>query len=727
MWSRDRVLGLFRGTLIAYFFGASVLTDAYYSAFKISNFFRQLLGEGALGNTFIPLYHKKKKEEGEERSREYIFSVLNITFLFSFVVSVLMIIFSSYIIDFIVVGFNDELKIVASRLLKIMSFYFLFISLSGMMGSILNNFGYFAIPASTSIFFNLSIISSAIWLTKYFDIDALAYGVLIGGILQFLVVFFPFLKLLKTYSLKIDFKDIYLKFLGIKLIPMLVGVFARQVNTIVDQFFASFLVAGSITALENASRIYLLPVGVFGVTISNVLFPSISRAAANGDKKDTNRRIVSALNFLNFLTIPSLFVLTFFSKDVIRLIFSYGKFNEEAVKITSECLFYYSLGLLFYVGVQLISKGYYAMGDNKRPAKFSIIAIIMNIVLNYLLIKNFQHKGLALATSISSGVNFFLLLFIYIKNYVKLDLKNIILTSIKICISSIIATCAAYYINNVILKLIVFSAIFLLQWAYPIFKYRERVFYKKWLVLFWILCYNQLKSYKFQGGRTMGLGDFLFKEKEEKYLKQIENLQNKLKKQEEEISQLKYDLEVVTQERDNRISGKQLEIFERNLKQNVESSKKYKELLISYRINPEKIQYKYKVELRNFYSGKKFQEILNILNEKNILFVDYLKEEDFNDIPKETKNFDEAKQRFLDFKSGKFDWETATFINRGEKVSKIYSKTKKLMTVFSDLYLEFKDDITNFDFICLLSYGFKTPQIEEFIQKRDEYYKEYRI
>ena len=225
----------------------------------------------------------------------------------------------------------------------------------------------------------------------------------------------------------------------------------------------------------------------------------------------------------------------------------------------------------------------------------------------------------------------------------------------------------------------------------------------------------------------MGLGDFLFKEKEEKYLKQIENLQNKLKQQEEEILQLKYDLEIVTQERDNRISGKQLEIFERNLKQSVESSKKCKDLLISYRINPEKNQYKYKVELRNFYSGKKFQEILNILNEKNILFVDYLKEEDFNDIPKETKNFDEAKQRFLDFKGGKFDWETATFINRGEKVSKIYSKSKKLMTVFSDLYLEFMDDITSFDFMSLKSYGFKTPQIEEFIQKRDEYYKEYRI
>lgn len=225
----------------------------------------------------------------------------------------------------------------------------------------------------------------------------------------------------------------------------------------------------------------------------------------------------------------------------------------------------------------------------------------------------------------------------------------------------------------------------------------------------------------------MGLGDFLFKEKEEKYLKQIEDLQKKLKEQEEEISQLKYDIEIVTQERDNRISGKQLEIFERNLKQNVESSKKYKELLISYRINPEKIQCKYKVELKNFYSGKKFQEVYNIFDEKNILFVDYLKEEDFNDIPKETKNLDEAKQRFLDFKSGKFDWEIATFINKGEKISKIYPRSKKLITIFSDLYLEFMDDIANFDFMSLKSYGFKTPQIEEFIQKRDEYYKENKI
>ena len=225
----------------------------------------------------------------------------------------------------------------------------------------------------------------------------------------------------------------------------------------------------------------------------------------------------------------------------------------------------------------------------------------------------------------------------------------------------------------------------------------------------------------------MALTDFLFKEKEEKFLRQVEALKIKLQEKEEEILSLKKDLEIITAKKDNNIGEKQLEIFERNLKQNIENSKRYKNILISYKLNPEKIQYRYKVELKYFYSEKKFEEILNILNEKNILFVNDIKEEDFNDIPKETKNLDKAKQRFLDFKDGKFDWEIVTLINKGEKLSKIYSKSKKLMTVFSDLYFDFIDDVANFDFFSLKSYGFKTPEIEEFIQKRDEYYKERRI
>ena len=160
MCIRDRV----RATIIAYYFGASSATDAYFSAFKISNFFRQLLGEGALGSSFIPLYNEKVEIEGEEKGKEFIYSILNLIFVFSTIITLLMIIFSNGIIELIVNGFPVETKILASKLLKIMSVYFIFISLSGMICAMLNNFKQFAIPASTSIFFNLAIIAASMLL-----------------------------------------------------------------------------------------------------------------------------------------------------------------------------------------------------------------------------------------------------------------------------------------------------------------------------------------------------------------------------------------------------------------------------------------------------------------------------------------------------------------------------------------------------------------------------------
>ena len=224
----------------------------------------------------------------------------------------------------------------------------------------------------------------------------------------------------------------------------------------------------------------------------------------------------------------------------------------------------------------------------------------------------------------------------------------------------------------------------------------------------------------------MGLGDLLFKEKEDKYLKQIEDLQNYLKIKDDEISYLTAQLEEVTKEKDARISSKQLEIFEKNFKHNIEMSKKYKNIILSYNLNPEKKIHQYRVDLKYFYSEKKFEEVIKFLNEDNKFFVDELNEEVFDNMTKEIKNVNKAKQRFIDFKNGKMEWAITTLINKGEELSKLYSKSRKLMTIFSDLYFEYLDDIANFDFMNLKSQGFDISEIEEFISKRDNYYKERR-
>ena len=472
----SRVLGLVRAGIIAYYFGASAMTDAFFSAFKISNFFRQLLGEGALGSSFIPLYNERVESEGEENSKQFIYSILNLLFVFSTIVTILMIIFSQGIIDGIVSGFPDETKIIASRLLKIMSVYFVFISLSGMVCAILNNFKQFAVPASTSIFFNLAIILASMYFGKTYGIDALAYGVVIGGLFQFLVGLPAFFKIMKGYSFKIDWKDPYLKKIFIMICPMLIGIVARQVNTIVDQMFASYLAEGGVSALENATRLYLLPVGVFGVSISTVIFPALSKAMSKNDLDGATDNIVKGLNILLFLIIPSTAVLTFYAPEVIRLTLSYGKFDEEAVRVTSQALLYYSLGLYFYTAIYLMTRAFYSVKNSKYPVKFSIISIVINIVLNFLLIKSMAYRGLALSTSIASGVNFFLLLIVFRRKYINFSLKKSYIFFIKTFIITAIALIASYKIDNTIIKLVVFSAVYMLFWAKSLLKNKMEVF-----------------------------------------------------------------------------------------------------------------------------------------------------------------------------------------------------------------------------------------------------------
>lgn len=472
----SRISGFFRAFLVAYYFGSSAMTDAFYSAFKISNFFRQLLGEGALGNSFIPLYNEKLEEEGEKESKQFIFSVLNILFLFSTIVTILMIVFSDGIIDAIVGGFPQETKILASKLLKVMSIYFIFISLSGMVGAILNNFKQFAIPASTSIFFNLAIIVASMLLGKEYGIYALAYGVVVGGILQLLVVLPSFFKIVKSYSFKINLKDPYLKKLLFLICPMLFGIVARQLNTIVDQMFASHLDTGAVTALENATRLYLLPVGVFGVSMTTVIFPSLAQAVAKNKLDTAKQYIVKGLNILLFLVIPSIAVLTIFSKDVVRLTLSYGKFGEDAVKVTADALLYYSLGLYFYTGIFLITRAFYSMKDSKNPVKYSMISIAINIVLNFVLVKPLGYKGLALSSSIASGVNFLCLLYIFRRKYLYFSLKKTTLFLLKTTVITALAVVISYKLNSSLIKLIIFGIVYLLFWTRSLIKYKLEVF-----------------------------------------------------------------------------------------------------------------------------------------------------------------------------------------------------------------------------------------------------------
>ncbi|MCI5724577.1 hypothetical protein [Fusobacterium sp.] len=212
------------------------------------------------------------------------------------------------------------------------------------------------------------------------------------------------------------------------------------------------------------------------------------------------------------------------------------------------------------------------------------------------------------------------------------------------------------------------------------------------------------------------------KDKEKEYQRKIEELEKKLAAKEDEISNLIAELEKAN----NKVSPKQFGIIERNIKESQEKATRYAKIIASFGLNPDKKYYKYKLEVSKFFTGTKFTELLEVLTKNNIEFIDDLTDVTFFSLLNGVKNVEEAKKKFADYKNNKFDWDVAALINRGDKLSKIYS-SRKLLNIFSELSLEYMDDIDNFDFSSLKIYNFSYPQIEEFKTKRDEYYKDRRI
>lgn len=470
----SRVLGLVRETAMGIYFGVSSSVDAFNSSFRVANLFRQLLGEGALGNTFIPLYNKKEKELGKDEARKLIYSVLNVLFIFLIILTILQIIFAPQIMSVIARGFSPAKNILSAELLRIMAVYILFIGMSGMIGSILNNFKQFIIPASTSLLFNVAMIAAAVIYKDKFGIYPIAWGVTIGGLLQLLIVLPSFFKTFGRYSFKIERKDPYLKEIFVNLMPMLIGVFGWQINVIVGQTFASYLPDGGMSALAKANNIYLLPLGVFGTTISTLIFPTLSRAVAAGNNEQVKKTINGGLKLVSLLVIPSTIVFTVLSYDTVKVIFGYGKFDKAAILITAQCLLFYSFGLIFNNGMQVLTRLFYSNKNTKDPAKFSLISIAVTIVISLTVTLTvplqYRHMALAFVSSLTSAINYIQLYRCAQKKYFKFDNKGIFKYTSRTIITGLIAVIPVLFINNSFIKLIVFSIIYVLLWIKPLLK-----------------------------------------------------------------------------------------------------------------------------------------------------------------------------------------------------------------------------------------------------------------
>ncbi len=438
----SRIFGYIRDMVIAYYFGANTITDAFYFAYRIPNLLRRLFAEGSLTISFIPVFTEYLEKKGEGEAREVSNLVFTFLFLILVCITVLGVVFSPVLIEIFASGFTSEEFELAVELNRIMFPYIFFISLSALMMGILNSLKRFFAPAFSPVLFNITIILTAVVLHGIFGIPiiSLAIGVILGGIIQFIFQY-PFIRSLGfgfRFSKIRDHPAI--RKIILLLIPQIFGLAVYNLNIIVNTQYASYMPGGTISYLFFAERLIEFPLGIIAVSIATVMLPTLSSHASTGAMVKYRENYNFTLHLMLFVLIPALVGLIVLREPICNLLYQRGEFDYQATLFTSQTLLGYAVGLWAVGGIRITAPAFYALQDTKTPVKIAFAAFIVNAVLGFVLgfTLNMNHTGLALASSFSSIFNFILLLYFLNLRLGVLELRKTLIFVIKVVVISII-------------------------------------------------------------------------------------------------------------------------------------------------------------------------------------------------------------------------------------------------------------------------------------------------
>ena len=408
----SRILGLVREQVMAAYFGASGVTDAFLVAYRIPNLLRDLFAEGAFSSAFVPTF-VEANQESKEKSRELMWSLFWLLSLITGTICIGIMIFAPELISIFAPSFtkDPEKFILTVNLTRIMAPFLTCVSLAALFMGVLNSLKVFFIPALAPASYNVMSILSMLTLSGvlsahgYHPIYSLGIGALLGGFMQAVVQ----VPLIYKHSLKPMWpkqfwttrsKKVF-KLLG----PGIFGFAATQINLLVTTILATGTIVGATSWLNYSFRLFQLPVGILSVSIGNSNLVHFSEAWKKGDEKGAKDSLQSSY-YLSFLTVmPAMVILYCLSDEIVNLIFERGHFDRISTLNTAEALRMYALGLPFYGLYKILVPTFYALDRQKIPVISSIFSIGFNISFCLLLTPLFGFKILALGTTLSVFVN----------------------------------------------------------------------------------------------------------------------------------------------------------------------------------------------------------------------------------------------------------------------------------------------------------------------------------
>ena len=439
----SKFVGFAREMVLSYVYGASALTDAYLISRTVPSVIFSFVSAG-IATGFIPMYSRILAEHGKDEADRYTSNVSNALLILASIVAVFVLLFAEPVVKVFALGFSGDTLDMAITLTRISVFGVFFTGLANIFSGYLRLHGDFIIPALIGFPMNFVIIVS-LFLSSRTNIYVLAIGTVVSTASQVLLCI-PFLaKADYRHRLVLDMSNEHLKAMVLLALPVIMGTAVNDINVLVDRTMASQLAVGGISALNYAKHLNGFVQGLFVVSVTTVLYPMISKMAAEGNLKSLKAHLAEAMAMVNLLVVPATAGAMIFSREIVTLLFGRGAFTPEAIDMTGRALRYYSIGMIAFGLRDVLTRAFYSLQDTRTPMANSAVAVLVNIALNIILAKFLGIGGLALATSISAIVSAALMFITLRKKIGPFGLKETAKSFAKMVGASILMGIAAYH------------------------------------------------------------------------------------------------------------------------------------------------------------------------------------------------------------------------------------------------------------------------------------------
>lgn len=416
----SNVLGMLRDHFLTQKIPTDLLS-VYYAAFRIPDFIFNILILGAITSAFIPIFTTLINQKKEKEAWEVTSSVINLALIFLTGISLVLLFLMPVLVPLFVPGFDVEKQAEVTSLARIMLFSPIFFGMSYIIGGVLNSYKRFLVYALAPLAYNLVIILGTLFFAEKYSITAVAYAVVCGAFLHFLIQLPVAVKLGFRYKLKIYFHHWGVRRIGILMLPRSIALGMNQIMLLVFTAIASSLGGYSVAVYNLADNIQTMPMVVFGTSFATAVFPSLAEAVSSDRLNDFGAQIQKVMRTILFFLVPMTAILILLRTEIIRLIFGSGFFGWEQTIATANVLGILSLSIVFTGLAALFSRGFYALHNTKTPMIITFINIILSIALGKILSASYGVLGLAMGFTVGSFVG---LLIYYFSLRQKIKFEN---------------------------------------------------------------------------------------------------------------------------------------------------------------------------------------------------------------------------------------------------------------------------------------------------------------